>query len=119
MFFFSVRQVNDRVVVGNGSDSDHFRVCATSLKLLNFANGHNQNNETMHGIDGTYRIFVERYTLVPFGRSDMARHFHPIAFMITSHKCAEDYEYFYRSIVFWIEDTVAIFYPLTDYSLQI
>jgi len=36
----------------------------------------------MFNIDGTYNIFTEKYTLAAFGRSDKARHFNPIAFMV-------------------------------------
>ena len=34
MFFFSKREVNDKIVVGDGSEGDHFNVCMTSLALL-------------------------------------------------------------------------------------
>ena len=34
MFFLSIRQINDRTVIGNGRDPHHFRASATSLKLL-------------------------------------------------------------------------------------
>jgi hypothetical protein len=46
----------------------------------------------------TYKIFREKFNLVAYGRTDLKRAYHPIAFMITSHECTEDYEYFYRSL---------------------
>lgn len=52
----------------------------------------------MYGINGTYKIFKEKFTLVAFGRLDMVRCYHPVSFMITNHECKEDYEYFYKSV---------------------
>ena len=58
MFFFSIREYEDKIVVGSGSDSDHFRVCMTSLALLKMCDGRNQNFVTMMGIDGTYKMDI-------------------------------------------------------------
>jgi hypothetical protein len=53
---------------------------------------------TCTGIDATYKIFNEKFNLVAFRRTDLSRQYHPIAFMVTSHECNEDYEYFYKSL---------------------
>jgi hypothetical protein len=51
-------------------------------------------------IDGTYKITFEEIVLVVFGRTDMKRRMHPIAFMLTSNECMEDYQFFYSSSKF-------------------
>ena len=72
MFFFSINKNNeDKIVVGTGNDNEHFYICATSLALLNNCDASNQNHITMYGIDGTYKIFKEKFTLVAFGRLDL------------------------------------------------
>ena len=59
--FFSKREVNDKIVVGDGSEGDHFNVCMTSLALLKNLDGSNQNHISCHGIDATYKIFKENF----------------------------------------------------------
>ena len=49
-------------------------------------------------IDGTYKITFEEFVLVVFGGTDMKRRMHPIAFMLTSNECMEDYQFFYSSL---------------------
>ena len=49
-------------------------------------------------IDGTYKITKENFVLDVFGRVDMNRKLHPVAFMLTSHESREDYEYFYSHL---------------------
>ena len=34
MFFFSSKEKDDKICVGNGSEEDHFNVCMTSYALL-------------------------------------------------------------------------------------
>ena len=46
--------------------------------MLNNCDSFNQNHITMHGIDGTYKIFKEKFTLVAFGRLDMVRCYHKL-----------------------------------------
>lgn len=70
----------------------------TSYKLLLSCDCSNQNNYSMFGIDGTYKIVKEQHVLVRFGRIDMIRCYHPIAFMLTSHESQADYVFFYRSL---------------------
>ena len=70
----------------------------TSYALLCNSDGSNQNFLTFTGIDATYKIFREKFNLVAYGRTDLKRAYHPIAFMITSHEFTEDYKYFYRSL---------------------
>ena len=56
-----------------------------------------------------------------YGRTDLKRAYHPIAFMITSHKCTEDYEYFYRSlshITSSLSIPLSICYVVQDSSLS-
>ena len=78
MFFFSIREKEDKIVVGNGSDNDHFNVCMTSYALLCNSDGSNQNHVTCTGIDATYKIFREKFNLVAYGRTDLKRTYHPI-----------------------------------------
>ncbi len=66
--------------------------------MLCNSDGSNQNFVTCTGFDATYEIFREKFNLVAYGRTDLKRAYHPIAFMVTSHECTEDYEYFYRSL---------------------
>ena len=89
-FFSSQRDDSGKITVG--SDNDHFHVCMSSVRLLNNNIVGIMNNQAMQNIDGTYCIFTEKFTLVAFGLSDKARHYHPVAFMVTSHETSSDYE---------------------------
>ena len=116
MFFFSSKEKDDKICVGNGSEEDHFNVCMTSYALLLSCDSSNQNNVTMYGIDGTYKIVKEQHVLVCFGRLDMVRCYHPVAFMLTSHESHADYVYFYRSMSMIV---AALNIPLTiPYLMQ-
>jgi hypothetical protein len=89
--------------------------------LLCNSDGSNQNFVTCTGFDATYKIFREKFNLVAYGRTDLKRAYHPIAFMITSHKCTEDYEYFYRSlshITSSLSIPLSICYVVQDASLS-
>ena len=52
-FYFNY-EMNDKIVVGNGSPTDHFRVCFTSFRLLQYTT-YIQLNGGCYCIDGTYR----------------------------------------------------------------
>jgi len=45
--------------------------------------------------------------LVVFGRTDIQRKFHPVAFMITSHEQINDYVFFY-TILKWITTCLSL-----------
>ena len=53
--FFSKREVNDKIVVGDGSEGDHFNVCMTSLALLKNLDGSNQNHICHYIADQFFR----------------------------------------------------------------
>ena len=63
MFFLSTRQENYKIIMGDGNDKDHFRICVSSFRLLLKYDVKIQNNDTMHGVNGTYHIFTEKFTL--------------------------------------------------------
>ena len=88
---------NDNIILGTGAENDHFRVCMSSISLLSQCNTV-QFYGAMYHIDGTYKITFENFVLVCFIRTDLHRQIHPIAFMLTSHEKAEDYEFFYVSL---------------------
>ncbi len=97
-FFLSIFVDSDDLIrLGTGSDSDHFRVCMSSIKLLKQCAIY-QVTCSAYCIDGTYKITFEEIVLVVFGRTDMKRRMHPIAFMLTSNECMEDYQFFYSSL---------------------
>ena len=81
IFFFSSKETNDKIIIG--SEDNHFNLCMTSYKLLLSCDSSNQNNTTMFGVDGTYKIVKEQHILVCFGRIDMVRCYHPVVFMLT------------------------------------
>ena len=53
----------------------------------------------MFHVDATYQIVKYNYPLMILGVSDMARQFHPICYMFTSHEKEEDYDHFFQSII--------------------
>jgi hypothetical protein len=66
LFFFSIRMNNNKIVVGCGSDDDHFNICCTSYRLLSYC-GIQQYYGSIYHIDGTYKITFENFVLVVFG----------------------------------------------------
>ena len=76
MFFFSSRETNDKIIIDDGSEDNHFNLCIASYKLLLNCDSSNQNNTTMFGIYGTYKIVKEQHILVCFERIDMVRCYH-------------------------------------------
>ena len=90
MFIFGEKyDINGNLVLGNGTDANHFNVCFSSktlLKRLNF-------NGQFH-VDCTYKIIKYFYPVLVFGITDYKRQFFPIAFMITSHETSADFKYF-------------------------
>ncbi|CAF1037438.1 unnamed protein product [Brachionus calyciflorus] len=78
---FGVKKENGLYKVGSGSDDDHCHFGLTSKKLIkNLVDG------TIFHIDATYKIVKYCYPVIVFGFTDIARKFHPIAFMITTHE---------------------------------
>jgi hypothetical protein len=53
----------------------------------------------MFHVDGTYKIIKYNFPLIVLGITDMERHFHPIAFMFTSHEQEQDYVHFFSSLL--------------------
>jgi len=69
MFFFSCNEKDDKIVVGEGTDGDHFNVCMSTLALLTNVDGSNQNHVTCTGIDATcvwiiLYVFEDQYFFV-------------------------------------------------------
>ncbi len=85
--------------IGTGSPSDHFGLGMTSLKLLSYVDAANQGNVAIYHIDGTYKLTHNNFILIVFGRTDLRRQFHPIAFWLTSHEETDDYVLFYKSLL--------------------
>jgi len=94
MFYFGAKLDNkNEVILGDGTDANHANILVTSKRLM--------ENIEMHGvhhIDCTYKIFKQGFPLLVYGVTDMVGRFHPIAFMVTSHECEEDFYLFYKSI---------------------
>ncbi len=86
MFVFGVSSV-----IGDGSATNHFGIGLTFLALLANVDASNQNNVAIYHIDGTYKLTTNNFVLVVFGRTDIQRQFHPIAFWWTSHEETGDY----------------------------
>ncbi|RNA37757.1 hypothetical protein BpHYR1_042251 [Brachionus plicatilis] len=87
-------------IIGNGSQNNPVRIYATTLKLLHLnCNTDNQDHSLFH-IDGMYKITIENYPLLVFGRSNPNRTLHPIVFGITSKEEKEDFINFFESIKF-------------------
>ncbi len=81
---------NGKIILGDGSEISHLRLCYTSKKLLMYLDDKNQNGLGLFHIDATYSVNINGFKLLIFGRSDIKRVIHPIAFMLTSH---EDNDY--------------------------
>ena len=93
-FFFNFKRNEDnKIVVGDGSDDDHFNMMLTSMKLLEMLDS---NIEGMFHIDGTYKLTKEGFPIIIFGKTDFDHHFHPIALSISSHETEADFIYFYN-----------------------
>jgi hypothetical protein len=65
-FFFGSHIINDRVMIGTGSDSDHLNVCLTSYKLISTIKNF-ENRLSIFNIDATYKLSKNRFPLVVFG----------------------------------------------------
>ena len=80
--------------IGNGSDSNHFHLGFSSIKLV-------RQIETFphccFHIDATYKIVKYAFPLIVYGISDIKRQFFPLAFMFTSHEQVEDFNHFFKS----------------------
>ena len=66
--------------------------------MLKFLDENMDELPSIFHFDATYKITKNGFPLVIFGRSDISRQFHKIAFMITSHEKEFDYIYFYESL---------------------
>ena len=97
MAFYYGFKVNEKIVLGTGAERDYFRICFTCIKLLSYVS-YFQFYGGCYSIDGTYKITIENFVLVVFGRIDMNRKLHACAFMVTSHETKEDYEFFYSPL---------------------
>ncbi|CAF0903948.1 unnamed protein product [Brachionus calyciflorus] len=87
-------------IIGNGSQNNPVCIYATTLKLLQLnCNTDNQEHSLFH-IDGTYKITIENYPLLVFGRSNPNRTLYLIVFRITSKEEKENFVNFFDSIKF-------------------
>ena len=59
----------------------------------------------------TYKVIKYNYPLMVFGATDMARQFHPIAYMVTSHETDQDFSHFLDSIADIAERFGIVFDP--------
>jgi hypothetical protein len=86
--------------LGDGSDSSHFIVNFTALKLLEMIpDGTTAKYYTIYHIDATHKVTINRFPIIIFGRSDMNGVFHPIIVSICSHETEADFSHIYSSIV--------------------
>ena len=100
MFFYGFKyDKNGDPIVGDGSDSIHFRALVTTKKMIRFMDEKLSDLPSMFHIDSTFKITKNGFPLVVFGRSDINRQFRPIAFMLTSHEKECDYLFFYECLI--------------------
>ena len=100
MFFFGLKyDQKNEPIIHDGSAENHFRVCVTTKKMLRLLDQTLTDFPSMFHIDSTFKINKNGFPLVVFGRSDIHRQFHSIAFMLTSHEKECDYFYFYNALV--------------------
>jgi hypothetical protein len=81
LFFFGLKALQSKVVVGNGTDESHFNACFTSVKLLK-----RLENVGQFHLDCTYKIVKYFFPILVFGITHFDWQFFPIAFMVTSHE---------------------------------
>ena len=80
--------------VRTGTDENHAFIFLTSKKLLSMAT----NDEAIFHIDCTYKIVVNRFPVLIFGRSDCAGQFFPMVVCVMSHETIEDFTRFYQTL---------------------
>jgi hypothetical protein len=98
-FIFGMKyNSEDKVVIGNGSSECPMRICISSLSMLKKVDCSDQNDRGIFHIDDTYKITQNQFPLLVFGRSDIKRQFHPIAYMLHSHETTVDFEFFYTEL---------------------
>ena len=94
LFFFGQKyDAKGNLVLGNGTDNNHFNICFSSKALLKRLLFKGQ-----YHVDCTYKIIKYFNPVLVFGISDYKRQFFPVAFMITSHETAADFIYFYNNL---------------------
>ena len=92
--FFCLKKSDKNVLfTGEGTDKSHFKARFRSVKLLK-----KLDNIGMFHVNCTYKIIKYFYPLLALGITDFDHHFHPIAFMVTSHETEEDFKYFFTSL---------------------
>ena len=86
VFFFNVkRNENGKVLLQNGSSTNHAHIMMSSKKLMQ-----NCKKEGMFHLDGTYKLIKNGFPVLIFGISDIQGSFHPIAICITSNEEEKD-----------------------------
>ena len=78
--------------IQTGTDNNHTFLFLTSKTLLCMAT----NSEAIYHIDCTYKIVVNRFPVLIFGRSDLSGQFFPMVVCLMSHETTEDFSMFYR-----------------------
>ena len=68
--------------IRTGSDRNHTFIFLSSKKLLLMAT----NEEAIYHIDCTYKIVVNRFPVLIFGRSDLAGQFFPMVVCLMSNE---------------------------------
>ncbi|CAF1118919.1 unnamed protein product, partial [Brachionus calyciflorus] len=87
MFFFGINyDNNNKPIVGSGSESNLLHLMMTSKKLFSLVDANISDFESIFHIDSTFKIVKNRFPIVIFGRSDINRNLHPIAYIVTSHE---------------------------------
>ena len=67
-FFFNVKfDKHGEVILGDGSDDNHFTIFLTSKSLLQ-----NVERYGVHHIDGTYKITINGFSCIVYGVSDIS-----------------------------------------------
>jgi hypothetical protein len=99
-FFYGLQfDENGKPIIGDGSEEFPFRVHLTSVALLKYLDDRDQNNRSVFHLDATYKLNLNRFKLVCFGRSDVTRRFHPITYMLTSKEEEVDFHIFFTELI--------------------
>lgn len=94
-FFFNIKKTKTgKVLLQNGSPTEHAHIMLTSVALLRRC----EMKGVFH-IDGTYKLVRNGFPVIVFGVSDIIGTFHPIAFCITSNEQEPDFTKFYEALI--------------------
>lgn len=75
------------------NEEKYFRIFVSTKRLLK----HATESKILHA-DGTYKVVVQGFPILPVGISDQDKHFHLCGIAITSSESANDFEFLFDSL---------------------